>query len=202
MFKDRLVEQLDKAKINGFSATCIAEKLGIQRATLSNWKAGRTQPDLDSVRKLADIFGVSVDYLLGEDEPVTDGEPIAYIPILGSVPAGNPVEAVEYHEASFPIPKKLKRNIDFGLKVKGSSMIGAGIIEGDIVFVKCISEARNKQIVVATIDGEATIKRFYKNGDSIILKPENNDFEPILIQPDNAFRLVGIITGLYRKDVK
>lgn len=202
MFKDVFTNLLARAKENGVSATKIAESLGIKRSQISDWKVGRNQPSSDNAVKIANYFGVSVDYLLGEDEPITDGEPIAYIPILGSVPAGNPVEAVEYHEASFPIPKKLKRNIDFGLKVKGSSMIGAGIIEGDIVFVKCISEARNKQIVVATIDGEATIKRFYKNGDSIILKPENNDFEPILIQPNDFFRLVGIITGLYRKDVK
>ncbi len=202
MFKDRLIALLAKSKKNGISASEIAEHLGVKRSQLSDWKIGRYNPSYETLSRIATYFGISVDYLLGEDEPITDGEPIFYIPILGSVPAGNPVEAVEYHEASFPIPKKLKRNIDFGLKVKGSSMIGAGIIEGDIVFVKCISEARNKQIVVATIDGEATIKRFYRNGDSIILKPENNDFEPILIQPDNAFRLVGIITGLYRKDVK
>ena len=202
MFSNILSKQLAEAKDNGISATEIAEKLGITRSALSSWKLGKATPSPEMLQKLAEIFEVSVDYLVGETHQPGDTEHISYIPILGSVPAGNPVEAVEYHEASFPIPKKLKRNIDFGLKVKGSSMIGAGIIEGDIVFVKCISEARNKQIVVATIDGEATIKRFYKNGDSIILKPENNDFEPILIQPDNAFRLVGIITGLYRKDVK
>lgn len=202
MFKDRLIALLAKSKKNGISASEIAEHLGVKPSQLSDWKIGRYNPSYETLSRIATYFGISVDYLLGEDEPITDGEPIAYIPILGSVPAGNPVEAVEYHEASFPIPKKLKRNIDFGLKVKGSSMIGAGILECDIVFVKCTKEAHNKQIVVATIDGEATIKRFYKNGDSIILKPENNDFEPILIQPDNAFRLVGIVTGLYRKNIK
>jgi len=202
MFKDVFTNLLARAKENGVSATKIAESLGIKRSQISDWKVGRNQPSSDNAVKIANYFGVSVDYLLGEEEPVANGSPVIYIPILGTVPAGNPLEAIEYHEASFPIPKKLKKDIDFGLKVKGSSMIGAGILECDIVFVKCTKEAHNKQIVVATIDGEATIKRFYKNGDSIILKPENNDFEPILIQPDNAFRLVGIVTGLYRKNIK
>jgi repressor LexA len=202
MFKKRLVEQLEKAKKNGVSATSIAEKLGVQRSAVSNWRNGRTSPDLDTVKKLAEIFGVSVDYLLGEDELPADGEAMFYIPILGTVPAGDPLEVVEYHEDSFPIPRKLKKLVDFGLKVKGNSMIGAGIIEGDIVFVKCNPEAHNKQIVVATIDGEATIKRFYKSGDTIILKPENNDFEPILISPKSSFRLVGTITSLYRQQIK
>jgi repressor LexA len=87
---------------------------------------------------------------------------------------------------------------DYLLKVKGLSMRDAGILDGDLLAIKKVSDARNGQIVVARIDEEVTVKRLSKSGGRIELLPENPDFEPIQIQPGQDFSLEGIAVGLIR----
>lgn len=105
-----------------------------------------------------------------------------YVPILGEITAGVPMLAQQNIEASYPLPIDLVRDGDevFMLKVRGDSMINAGIFDGDLVAIRRQPAARNGEIVAALLEDEATIKRFYKDGSAIRLVAENPDYEPIV----------------------
>ena len=104
------------------------------------------------------------------------------LPVVGNVAAGQPILAEENIESYLPIPAESVPTGEpcFVLNVRGDSMINAGILDGDQIFVQCCQEAYNGQIVVALIDDSATVKRFYKEKDHIRLQPENDAFEPII----------------------
>ena len=119
------------------------------------------------------------------------------VPIIGRVTAGAPILAVENIEDTYPVPLELVDGHDvFILKVQGESMIDAGIIDGDLVLVSEQTTAINGDIVVALLDDEATIKRFFKEKDRIRLQPENQFMEPSF--PENL-SILGKVIGLYRK---
>ena len=120
------------------------------------------------------------------------------IPILGIVPAGNPFLSEENTEGFLTIGNDISSGKMFALQVKGDSMIGAGILDGDRVIVKQQAMAENGEIVCAMIDGEATLKRFYKKGSVVTLKAENENYDPITISGGD-FRIIGRIVGLMRK---
>ena len=101
------------------------------------------------------------------------------VPIVGQVAAGNPVLAVEDIEGYIPFDPGGAERDYFALRVKGLSMIGAGILEGDILIVARQESAINGELVVALIDGEATVKRYKRTQDGVWLLPENPDFAPI-----------------------
>ena len=112
------------------------------------------------------------------------------VPILGKVTAGQPILAVEVIEGYLPFPQKEGREL-FALHVSGLSMRDAGILDGDYVVAQRVSTAENGDIVVAMIEDEATVKRFYREKDRVRLQPENPDFEPIY--SDNVFLLGKVI---------
>ena len=125
---------------------------------------------------------------------------VVNVPIIGTVAAGQPLLAVENIEGYFPIPAEFMPNSQsFLLKVKGESMINAGILNNDYVVVDKGSTASNSQIVVALVNKEsATVKRFFKEEDHIRLQPENDTMEPIIVPQDSPFSIVGRVIGLYR----
>ena len=119
------------------------------------------------------------------------------IPIIGDVTAGEPILAIEHIEDTFPIPLEIaERGSLFMLQVRGDSMIDAGILDGDYVVVKQQNDASNGDIVIALIDNEATVKRFFKEKNHIRLQPENQTMSPILL---NNVIILGKVIGLYRK---
>ena len=120
------------------------------------------------------------------------------VPILGRVPAGKPFLSEENTAGFLAIPSDMGSGKQFALQVQGDSMIGAGIIDGDRVIVKQQSTAENGEIVCALIDGEATLKRFYKKDGVVTLKAENDQYAPIVVA-EGEFRIVGKIVGLLRK---
>jgi repressor LexA len=122
------------------------------------------------------------------------------LPLVGAVRAGLPQLAVEEIEARIAIDRSLVRGKGaFLLRVKGDSMVEAHIVEGDLVVVRPQSTAENGEIVVALIDGEATLKRFFHEGNHIRLQPENADLEPIIITAESRdTTIIGKITGLCR----
>lgn len=120
------------------------------------------------------------------------------IPILGTVPAGKPFLSEENWEGTLTIPSDLGSGKLFALQVKGDSMIGAGILEGDRVIIKQQGTVENGAIVCALIDGEATLKRFYKKSDVVTLRAENEKYAPITIS-QGEFRIIGRVVGLIRK---
>lgn len=122
---------------------------------------------------------------------------VKYVPIIGSVTAGQPIFAEQNIQDYFPLPSDFSSAEEvYMLKVKGDSMINAGIYDGDFVIVNRSSAAANGEIVVALVDDEATVKRFYKEQSQIRLQPENDLYEPILSTNVN---ISGKVIGLIRK---
>jgi repressor LexA len=124
------------------------------------------------------------------------------IPIVGEISAGRPILAQENIEGTIVIDKSIIKNSNgnFALRVKGDSMINAGILDGDYVIVSQQPDAEQGDIIVALIEDEATIKRFYKEKNRIRLQPENDTMEPIIIKTDeNQVRIIGKIKGVIRK---
>lgn len=111
-----------------------------------------------------------------------NGEKSASVPILGRVTAGMPILAVEEIDGYVPVSESVRRGRElFALRIQGESMINAGILDGDIVIVCKTPTADNGEIVVALIEDEATVKRFYKENGHFRLQPENDDYEPIIV---------------------
>lgn len=134
--------------------------------------------------------------LLEDDPPPSFIPDVVNVPVLGQVTAGEPILAEQNIEDYFPLPKMMvHRDTVFLLKVRGDSMINAGIMDGDHVIVRQQQNAVNGEIVVAMLDGEATVKRFYKERDYIRLQPENDFYEP-LCSPDIS--VVGKVIGVFR----
>ena len=119
------------------------------------------------------------------------------VPIIGRVTAGRPILANENIEDSFPLPLDyVKHNNDlFMLKISGSSMIKAGILDGDFAIIERTQTASNGDKIVALIENEATLKTFYRENDHIRLQPENDEMEPIIV--DNC-SILGKLIGIYR----
>ena len=120
------------------------------------------------------------------------------VPVLGKVAAGKPLLSEENIEGTITIPDDIGSGERFALQVKGDSMIGAGIMDGDRVILKQQGTAENGEIVCALIEGEATLKRFFKKGGVVTLKAENEKYPPITVS-EGEFRIVGRIVGLLRK---
>jgi repressor LexA len=120
-----------------------------------------------------------------------------FIPFLGNVAAGTPMEAVEVPE-SIEVPENFLGNgSNFALRVKGESMIEDGIRDGDILIISKQPQAENGQTVVALVNGESTVKKFYHDGDEIELRPANESMEPIRVAADEV-EVVGVVMGLLR----
>ena len=118
------------------------------------------------------------------------------VPIVGTVTAGEPILAIENIEGYFPIsPEFLHNKQTFMLKVKGESMINAGICNGDTILVEQQNTARNGDMVVALIEDSATVKTFYKEDGYIRLQPENDTMDPIIV---NDCEILGKVFGVFR----
>ena len=127
-------------------------------------------------------------------------EPIVEIPVVGRVAAGYPILAEENIEGHLTIDRNMinSTNDCFGLKVRGDSMINAGILEGDLVIVSPQKQASNGDIIVALLGDEATMKRFQIEDGKIFLIPENEKYEPIAVNNTEEFSIVGKVIGVFR----
>jgi repressor LexA len=139
----------------------------------------------------------------GTVQLVSEDDDMAEIPILGRVAAGQPILAVEHATDTVRIDRVLiggHREV-FGLRIVGESMIEDGIFDGDYVFVKKTPAAKTGEIVVAMIEGEATVKRYYPEGDRIRFQPANQNMEPIYVNRSEmrSVDIIGIVVGIYRK---
>jgi len=125
--------------------------------------------------------------------------PLRPLPLVGRVAAGSPLLAEENVEELVDVPGFLRRDDDdFVLRVHGESMAGAGIFDGDFIVVHACGQAETGDIVVALVGDEATTKRFYLQGDTVRLQPENDAFEPITVPADEV-ELVGKVVGVLRR---
>lgn len=128
-----------------------------------------------------------------------DYENVQAVPLVGSVAAGAPILAAENIESTLPLPASFAGEDTFVLRVKGESMIDAGILDGDFVVVRQQRTASNGEIVVAMLNEEATVKRFYRDGERIRLQPENRAMEPIYADEHVDFAILGKVVSLFRR---
>ena len=121
---------------------------------------------------------------------------VVNVPMIGTVAAGQPILAQEHIEGYFPIPAEYMPNTDcFMLKVKGESMINAGIFDGDYIMVRQQNVASNGEMIVALVDDSATVKTFYKEQGHVRLQPENDTMDPIIV---NECSILGKVFGIMR----
>lgn len=135
--------------------------------------------------------------ITGFDPPPAFIPDVANVPVVGHVTAGEPILAEQNIEEYFPLPREMVHDDTvFLLRVRGDSMINAGIMDGDYVIVRQQPTAQNGEIVVAMIDDEATVKRFYKEKNRIRLQPENDFYEPIVTAHATV---LGKVIGVFRR---
>jgi repressor LexA len=131
-------------------------------------------------------------------EPVQASLSTRSLPLLGRVAAGEPIEALEDRD-TIEVPESfLGTGEHFALRVRGDSMIGDGIHDGDLILLRKQEDAENGQTVVALIDGEATVKRFYRKGASVELHPANANMQPLVVEAEQV-TVQGVVVGLIRK---
>lgn len=197
-------------KKKGLTQAQLCKVLNIAQPTLSGYETGNYEPDQDTLGRIADYFGVTVDFILGRENHTTidttrraiqikdlaiqdevELNDIFRIPLLGSVVAGVPIEAQEDLEGYVYINFRPKEEY-FALRVHGDSMINAGIRDNSVLIVHKQPVATCGDIVVAMLNGEQTVKRFKIFGDcNIFLMPENPEFEPIPVLKGDDFLVLG-----------
>jgi repressor LexA len=171
----------------------------LNKGTLSRYENGLQEPLFTTVKSLAELFNARIEYLIGKDDNKYFGmdkvDLKKMVPILGVIAAGSPIVANEYIEG---YEHTEDTSIDYCLRVKGDSMIGARIYDGDIVYVDKSSIVENGDIVVALVDGEnATLKRYYKYGNTVILRPENPALKEMEFDiKDKYFKIIGKIKSV------
>ena len=155
-------------------------------------------PETASANDIYNSFSPSV-IRGGLDDKNLENNAGSEIPVLGNIAAGTPIEAIQNEVMRIPMPDNIEKNGEFfGLKVKGDSMIEAGISDGDTVIVKKADTAENGKIVVALIDdNEAMLKRIRRKGKTVALESANRNYETKIFGPDRV-KVQGVLVSLYR----
>ncbi len=175
----------------------VAKETRIPASTFSDWKSGRSSPKSEKLMRIADYFGVSMEELMGIS---ADGTRKRNIPIIGEIRAGSPIITEETLLGYEPAEVD---NTDeyFFLKVSGDSMKNIGMVHGSLVLFRKQQYAENGDIVACLVGGDsATVKRFFRQHRSIILMPENEDYKPLRLTPEDfetgEARILGIATEI------
>lgn len=186
---------------NNITPYKVAKEAGVTQTALSNWKSGRSTPTTKTLQKIADYFGVTIDYLMtGENETqptLSNIYPIELkrFPLLGNIACGVPKYTNEDRESYIMAGTDIKA--DFCLRASGDSMVNARILDGDIVFIRKQDMVDNGDIaaVVVNNESEATLKRlyYYKERATLILKAENPAYEDLIFQNEelNEVHILG-----------
>lgn len=192
---DRFKELRKKA---GFSQAALAKILNVHQTAISQWELGKSYPEMDTIKKMAELYNVPIDYIVGRQScpdipPSTGG---VWIPVLGHVAAGIPIEAVEDIEDYEEISLDTAEQGDyFALKIQGDSM-EPKISNGDVVIVRKQDDCDNNDIAVVIINGgEATVKRIKKTPEGIMLIPSNQYYEPMFYSNEDIKKLPIKILG-------
>jgi len=175
----------------------ISSTFGVKRHLEALVKKGFINIESNASRGISLIRKNSEDFL---DRSIRDDDAFVKIPVIGRVAAGIPINAVENLEGSLVVdPSFLKKAEDaFALRVKGDSMINAGINDKDLVIVSPREQAKNGDIVVAMLNDEATVKKFEFINNKIRLIAENNAYLPIEVKREDDFKLIGKVKGVVR----
>lgn len=195
-FAQRLREGLD---LRGMKQIELATRSGISKYSISHYLKGDWEGKQDAVYELARALNVSEAWLMGYDVPAERSAPkvsvqldkkptippgfmplpkMRKVPLIGAIACGDPITAIQNREDDVNAPVDMR--CDFALKCQGESMIGAGIHDGDVVYIRIQPEVENGEIAAVRIGEEATLKRVYLHNDYIELRPENPAFESII----------------------
>lgn len=184
----------------------MAQKTGVPAQTLNRYELGKRAPKIDVAVQIAERLGVNPLWLQGYDVPVLTGVPDGFDPVpetytvprVGAIACGTPILAEQNIETYDAVPNRIR--CDFTLVCKGDSMVGAGIEDGDVVYIRQQPEVENNEIAAVMIDGEATLKYFKRVGDMVLLSPANREYEPIIVSGENLgkVKIVGKAVGFTR----
>ena len=194
-------------KQKGLYQKDVATFLGVDRTTYVKYENGVSEPDNDTLVKLAELFNVSVDYLLGRETndiyASIGAMPVKKIklPVLGNVACGEPIYANEELEGYVYVNEDI--GADFCLRAQGDSMVNARIFDGDTLFVKKQDMVDDGEIAVVLIEDEATVKRVYydRENNTITLMPENPAYKPMRYNGEelNNIRILGKVIARYSR---
>lgn len=194
-FTNRLRQALE---FRNMSQSELSRLSGIGKSAISQYLSGEYEAKQENIYLMSKPLNVNPAWLMGFDVPMVGDEINRGIPILGTIAAGTPILAEENIEDYFVIDNRV--NADFGLKVKGDSMINANIFDGDIVFIRQQPVLENGEIGAILLDDEATLKRFSKTENGIILQAENPSMTDWpRIYTDGNIRVLGKLVGVYSK---
>lgn len=177
----------------------LGKKLGLSRSTIAMYETNASEPDFQTLTKIADFFSVSIDYLIGKETPLKNNRKGVKIPVLGSIPAGIALEAIEdildYEEIS---EEQARTGEFFALKVKGESMEPT-IHDGDIIIFRKQEDADNGKICVVMINGnDATLKEIKKEPNGLWVLPHNpnSNFKPTFYSNNDIEKIPVRILGV------
>lgn len=171
-----------------------AAQLQLPYTTYRNYEQGLREPNSETLVQIANFYNTSVDYLIGRSQsrkvqphnstasPIPPGfEPLPKMvkrPLIGNIACGDPITAEQNIEDYIDVPEDVR--CDFCLRCKGESMIGAGIHDNDVVYIRIQPEVENGEIAAVRVGEEATLKRVYYNGTTLTLMPDNAAFAPMV----------------------
>ena len=185
----KIIRNLRKQK--GLTQTQLADELNVEFSNVSKWELGKNDPSKELIAKMAKLFNVSIEYLLGiTDNPTPDTLPTATvkIPLLGNIAAGQPIEAIENVEDYVYISEDMaRRGTYFALKVKGNSM-EPRIYEGDIAIIRHQAMVNNGEIAAVKVNGDdVTLKKVEYVKDGVKLIGLNPSFTPLFYTTADRF---------------
>ncbi len=175
-------------KAQGDTIYTVAAYLGMKPSTISRYTNGQYMPKAPTLEMLARRYGVNPAWLMGEAVNRTQtAMPQGMVPILGDVAAGLPIWAEQNFDGYTAIDTE--EHVDFALRIRGDSMTGARILNGDLVYVRRQPQVENGEIAVVLVDGEATVKRVFDHADSLVLHAENEAYPDMVFPKDNTHSL-------------
>jgi repressor LexA len=175
----------------------IAAKLGYR--SLNNVRQHLRLIQQKGYLRLHQGMARGIEILIGLTRGAEDGE-VVEVPLVGAVAAGVPITAIENIDGYVSLDRKIFKGEGlFTLRVRGDSMQGIGVLDGDIVIVRQQATASQGDVVVAIIEGEATLKRYLREENRVILRAENPRFKDIVVESDRGLIIVGKMVGVMRK---
>lgn len=197
------IKQLRLSK--GLSQEELGKIVGVQRAAVQKWEAGKVQNlKRETIKKLSEFFKVNPSMFIDADETEYASIPnilpmpkMKKVPRLGAIACGEPILAEENFEGYDDAPDYV--DCDFTLECKGDSMVNARINDGDVVYIKCQSVVENGEIAAVMVDGETTLKRVYVYDNKVVLQAENPKYEPYIYVDEelNNIRVIGKAVGFF-----
>lgn len=190
-----------RRKALGLTLQDIADRVHVARSTIQRYEAGTiTQMKMPVLYSIAQALSVNPDWLVGKSDVMDTPLPANVIPmpkhgtvpLIGAIACGSPILAEENIEEYVDLPKHIRA--DFALTCRGDSMIGADIRDGDVVYIRQQAAVHSGQIAAVLIDDEATLKRVYLQGETVVLQPENPAYPPLIFSGAEAasLRIIGL----------